>query len=128
MAGGASLVLMGAVGGGLVWAIDAVVGTATNPDWWRVGVLGILATLGVWVIRIAVRLFLSNFHLQTDAEERAVMVNVYLSLLEDDKADMSPDDRRIILQALFRPTSTGIVKDDAAPPGVIEVVTRTIGR
>ncbi len=42
------------------------------------------------------------------------MINVYLALMEGGEGNISPDDRDLILKALFRPTSTGLVQDDAA--------------
>ena len=40
---------------------------------------------------------------------------------------VKPEDRQLILQTLFRPAATGMVKDDGVPLSVIEAVTK-IGR
>lgn len=109
----------------LFQAVVDIVGIG-EPQWWQLAALGIGGVLGVWAIRIVVRLFLSNLHLAADAAERAVMVNVYLSLMEDQRSGVTEEDRRLILQALFRPSATGIVRDDATPPGAIELITRAI--
>ncbi len=66
-----------------------------------------------WAGRVLVRLFLSEHHLAGDAEERAVMAQTYLALVNEDKADK--EDRHIVLETLFRHSTDGIVKDDAAP-------------
>lgn len=66
-----------------------------------------------WAGRVLVRLFLSEHHLASDAEERAVMAKTYLALVNEDKADK--EDRNIVLATLFRHSTDGIVKDDAAP-------------
>lgn len=66
-----------------------------------------------WAGRVLVRLFLSEHHLAGDAEERAVMAQTYLALVNEDKADKQ--DRHIVLETLFRHSTDGIVKDDAAP-------------
>jgi hypothetical protein len=55
----------------------------------------------VWVVRILVRLLLSNIHLLTDARERVTMVQTYLALLRRGK--IKDDERMFILQTLFRP-------------------------
>lgn len=94
---------------------------------WQIGTLAICAFLGIWVIRIVVRLFLSNVHLHTDAQQRGVMTQAYLALLENPKAITQPD-QRIILEILFRPASTGIVRDDAAPPTPTDFITKKLGQ
>lgn len=74
------------------------------------GGLASLAALLFWVGRLLTRLYLSEHHLRHDAEERAVMTTTYLALTHEKAAEEA--DRQIILSALFRPTTDGIVKDD----------------
>ncbi len=78
----------------------------------------------MWGIRLIVRMFLSHLHLATDAAERVVMTQTYLSLL-DGKHLPNDEDRKLILQALFRPTSDGIVKDEGVPFSLAEALTRS---
>lgn len=68
------------------------------------------AGLVFWVGRLLTKLYLSQHHLRQDAEERATMTQTYLALIENDAA--STDDRQVILNALFRNTPDGIVKED----------------
>ncbi len=49
----------------------------------------------------------------------------YLALLR--KGNLQPSEQSLILTALFRPTSTGIIKDDAAPPFIAEWLKKSIG-
>ena len=91
----------------------------------HIGLLAIGATVGVWLIRILVRNYLSHVHLSHDASERVAMMKTYLALLEEGK--LEDKHRNLVLQALFRPASTGIVKDDAAPPFMAEWLKRTTG-
>lgn len=95
----------------------------SSPDTWRVAMLGLMALFAVWAIRLVVRMFLSHVHLSADAAERVVMVRTYLSLLEGNHAGIK-EDRQLILQALFRPASDGIVKDEGLPVSVFELLTR----
>jgi hypothetical protein len=81
-----------------------------KPDAWKVAVLVLLGVLGVWAIRLIVRMYLSNAHLATDADERVTMVMTYLALLEGGNMP-SDEDRTLVLAPLFRPASDGIVKD-----------------
>ncbi|MEN2787851.1 DUF6161 domain-containing protein [Sphingomonas qilianensis] len=75
--------------------------------------LAAISALIFWVGRILTKLYLSEHHLRYDASERAVMTETYLSLTETGAATES--DRQIILGALFRSSSDGIVKDDGMP-------------
>ncbi len=65
-----------------------------------------------------------HLHLLTDAGERVVMVQTYLSLTEGDHL-ASKEDRQLILQVLFRPAADGIVKDEGMPFSLAEAFTRT---
>ncbi|WP_194725314.1 DUF6161 domain-containing protein [Noviherbaspirillum malthae] len=107
------------------WVLSNLKADGT-PEAWRVSVLALIGVLGVWAVRLIVRMFLSNVHLGTDAAERVTMVKTYLALLEGDKLP-SDDDRKLILQALFRPASDGLVKDEGLPHPALEALTR-IGR
>lgn len=73
---------------------------------------GLATSTGIilWAGRLLTKLYLSQHHLRQDAEERAVMTTTYLALTSEKAADDA--DRSIILNALFRPTSDGIIKED----------------
>ncbi len=112
---------------GLGWMIhDLIRPTATGaaPETWRLALLVMVGVFTVWGIRLIVRMFLSHLHLATDAAERVVMTQTYLSLL-DGKHLPNDEDRKLILQALFRPTSDGIVKDEGVPFSLAEALTRS---
>lgn len=98
-----------------------------TPPYWKLGGLFVVATLSVWFVRILVRIFLSHVHLGSDAAERVTMVQTYLALVRRGQGPKD-EDRQLILQTLFRPAVTGIVKDDAAPASVMEWLTRSSGR
>ena len=90
---------------------------------WRIGALIAIVTGVIWIERILVRMYLSHAHLATDAGERVAMAKTYLALVSDGKVT-DDKDRRVILDALFRKATTGIVKDDGAPPSIFEAITR----
>lgn len=125
--GALSFVGIGGAAVGLGWQIhDLLQNTPANtqPETWRLAVLALIGVFSVWALRLLVRMFLSHLHLLTDAGERVVMVQTYLSLLEGDHLT-SKEDRQLILQALFRPASDGIVKDEGVPFSLAEMLTRT---
>lgn len=89
--------------------------TSADPSQYlRTAVIGLVATtLAVWIGRVLLRIFLSERHLATDADERVTLVMTYLSLTQDGSLEAA--DRPIVLAPLFRAATDGIVKDDGAP-------------
>lgn len=104
------------------WVLENL-GPTGKPEAWRISFLAVLAVLGIWGVRLAVRIFLSHIHLGTDAAERVTMVKTYLSLLEGANLP-NDDDRKLILSALFRPATDGLVKDEGLPSTFLEMLTR----
>lgn len=111
-----------AIGLATWWAV-AQSPDSTKPDQWRLALAVLLGVLGIWAVRLVVRMFHSHTHLANDAAERVTMAQTYLSLLEGEK--MPPDeDRKLILAALFRPSSDGMVKDEGVPHVLFEQLMR----
>jgi hypothetical protein len=80
----------------------------------KAGAFAILTTsIAFWIGRVLLRIYLSNQHLATDAEERMTMVMTFLAMAR--KKVLADTDRPLILAPLFRPGSDGIVKDDTSP-------------
>ena len=94
-----------------------------KPQVWQVGVFSVAAFFGIWLERMLVRLFVSNMHLATDAEERVTMLQTYLSIIREG-SEFAPEDKKLILERLFHPATDGLVKDDAAPPSPLEMLSR----
>jgi hypothetical protein len=75
------------------------------------------AFAGVWVLRILGRLLSENLAIAQDASERETMVKTFLSLMRDEttgKSVVTDEDRRIILNALFR--QSAVTATDDTPP------------
>lgn len=92
-------------------------------EYWRIAAMLLVGGLVFWFLRILSKIFLSQLHAWSDAQERVVMVRTYLSLLQDEKA-LDQNDRRLVLEALFRPAPSGIIKDDGVPPAVFEMISK----
>lgn len=76
-------------------------------------ILMIFASSSVfWIIRITVKIALSNLHLSEDANERVVMIQTYLSFVNEGQID--ENDKNLILSSLFRPSNIGIIKDESS--------------
>lgn len=76
------------------------------------------------VIRALLKFMFSNFHLARDAEEREKLTYLYLSLLS--RGDFSEEEKKIVFQALFSRSDTGLLKEDSSPtmPGVTSIFDR----
>ena len=98
----------------------------TRNDLWRVSIMLLISTFGIWLTRLFAKIFISNLHLRMDADERVTMFQTYFALLENGEG-LNDDDRELILQALFRPTSTGFVKDDG-PASIPETLVKAFKR
>lgn len=123
--------LMITIGGGVLalWTSNVFGNVPDNaaPKAWQVASLVVVAVFLTWAIRLIIRLFLSHSHLRTDAAERVVMTQTYLALLEE--AKLSEDkDRSLVLGALFRPASDGMVKDETIPHPLLDALTRLGGK
>lgn len=97
-----------------------------NPTYWtyapKLAPMVLVAAVLFWVLRVLMRLSLSNFHLATDADERVVMAQVYLAM-QDSGAKLEEAAKLVVLNQLFRHAATGVVKDDAAPPLPMKFIT-----
>jgi hypothetical protein len=121
-AGIAGFVLFGALGG-VAYELFLNLQPNEHPKPWQIGVFAVAAFAAIWFERILVRLFMSNMHLKTDAEERKTMLQTYLAIIREG-SEFAPEEKKLILERLFLPASDGLVKDDAAPPMLLEWLSR----
>tara|TARA_R110001583_G_scaffold23745_1_gene87239 strand:+ start:2542 stop:3768 length:1227 start_codon:yes stop_codon:yes gene_type:complete len=82
-----------------------------------------LTTFGIWVIKIVANIFMSHLHLATDAQERRTMIHTYLALTRKGQGPKE-EDRQLILQTLFRPSTTDMVKNDQGPTQLVDLINR----
>lgn len=114
---GAVLLLVSVIVAVLVFSST---GAATPP---RLAVAALGVTLMFWLLRVLVRTYLSNMHLETDLRMRSTFVHTYLALLSEG-GGIKDEDRKLVINLVFRPISDGLVKDDAAPFGIWDLLTR----
>lgn len=83
----------------------------------------LITLLGI-LIRISLRQFNTHSHLALEAEERITFTKTYLALLNEGKLK-SEEDRRLVLESLFRSTKSGAVEEiPFASP--VELILKTI--
>lgn len=71
-----------------------------------------LLSLIIWLLRILLKVTFSNLHLQEEAHEKETMILTYLALINEG-AGLNEDDRKLILEAIFRPSTNGLIKDES---------------
>lgn len=82
-----------------------------------------ITTFGIWLIKVAANIFMSHLHLATDAQERRTMIHTYLALTRKGQGPKE-EDRQLILQTLFRPSTTDMVKNDQGPTQLVDLINR----
>lgn len=91
----------------------------------KFGVIGVLlTTLAFLAGRLLLRIFLSDRHLRTDAEERVTMIKTYLALTNEGKVE--PTDRTLVLTPVFKSASDGIVRDEGLDPSLVGLIAKGI--
>lgn len=83
-------------------------------------------TLTVWIIRLLVKIFLSNLHLLSDAKERETMIMTYLAFEREEQV-LNKEDKDLILPSIFRVSSNGIIKEDSPPNPIMNIFTKNTG-
>ncbi|MBD3831876.1 MAG: hypothetical protein IE910_00775 [Brevundimonas sp.] len=121
--------LLVAMFGGVGYYLLTTPKTSLPPGLTVVASAGLATAAGMlfWLGRLLTKLYLSQHHLRQDAEERATMTTTYLALTE--VSAPGDADRQIVLNALFRNTSDGIVKEEGGfDPNVAAVLGRLLAR
>jgi hypothetical protein len=115
----------------LVWlsilATDIAVGKPSNDAavYLKFAAIGaILTTIVFWVGRVLLRIYLSDRHLLTDAEERVAMIKTYLALKNDGKVEAT--ERGLVLAPIFRSAADGIVKEEGPDASLAGILARAI--
>ncbi|MBD3892205.1 DUF6161 domain-containing protein [Olleya marilimosa] len=90
---------------------------------WVYGFFIVCMTLIIWFIRLLVKVFLSNLHLLSDANERETMIKTYLAF-EREENTLKDTDRDLILPSIFRVSTNGFIKEDSTPNSPINIITK----
>lgn len=111
------------------FVLPRLTGSSASEDrLWVITLLLLAAGAFTWPLRMLSKMIMSNVHLSADAEERAVLAKVYLSLLAEEKYDLKPDERKIVLATLFRSGATGIVADDGSSNTAIDLAAKLFNK
>lgn len=116
---------------GVIWVVYCKWGNIpTNLTFQSINPVYLAASaLGVTVFLILLRMFsrmaMSAYHIAIDSSERVVMGYTYMAMLYQDKIK-AEDHAHIIFETIFRPTPTGLIKEDTVSPAVMDVINRTL--
>ena len=76
---------------------------------------------GAWILRLIGRFVVENFNYATDAQQRRMILQTFLTLVGTPEAEMKDGERALILSALFRP-APGQSADDPTPTTLAELL------
>jgi hypothetical protein len=114
---GTCAVLGAAVLGFAAWHLLPKNHPSNTIPWRQIGFFFLASTFVLWIARLLVRLMLSHIHLYADAKEREVMISTFLALInrQESREGLKKQDIAIVLAPIFRPSTTGVIKDDGGP-------------
>lgn len=81
------------------------------PDHFSLAIILLSASLGVWTLKILIKLTLNNINLESEALERSTMIKTYVSLSE---ASISEEVTTLFHKSLLA-TSNSKLEDDTSP-------------
>lgn len=78
------------------------------------------------VVKALLKYMFSNYHLARDAEEREKLTYLYISIRNN--SDVSEEEKKIVFQALFSRSDTGLLKEDSSPtmPGISAIIEKNM--
>lgn len=78
------------------------------------------------VVKALLKYMFSNYHLARDAEEREKLTYLYISIRNN--SEVSEEEKKIVFQALFSRSDTGLLKEDSSPtmPGISTIIEKNI--
>ncbi len=86
----------------------------------------VFTSVGLWALRVFSKLFLSQFHLMTDARERELFITTYLALNEQNSSSTDKEGLQLVLTSIFRPSASGIISDERGPNLPLDSIAKKI--
>lgn len=105
--------------------------TASETIPWRnIGLFLFISTFVLWLVRLFVKLMLSHIHLAADAREREVMISTFMALMrrQEGREGVEKMDLALVLAPIFKPSTTGVIKDDGGPTTLTDFISRLAGK
>ncbi len=102
---------------------------ANAIPWRSIGFFLLISTFVLWLVRLFVKLMLSHIHLYADAREREVMISTFMALMRKNESRQGVEkiDLALVLAPIFKPSTTGVIKDDGGPTTLTDFISRLAG-
>ncbi len=117
--GGAGLILLA-----IEWLMPTL--DADSRAWWSLVLFSVVIAAWAWPLRLTSKLYLAHTHLAEDSKERAVVAKTFLALKE--VVELKDEDRHVLLAALFRSSSAGLVRDEGSVNFADLILAKVAGR
>ena len=101
--------------------LEHILETFPEPTVPALVMIGLPAFVLIWIMRILIRIVMQNLSQFDDAKERQAMIKTFLGLLVEEKK-VTPEDRLLVLQAIFRPGPSGVSESDYTPPNWFDIL------
>ncbi len=99
---------------GVFWLVYDEKTTWSNIAPWQYAQIIILIAVVFAAMRLITRLLMTHRHISIDAEERMTLIATYTRLSRAGR--VTDVDRQFLMTTLFRPTHTGLIKDEGVLP------------
>lgn len=128
-ASGIAAVIGAGVLGIVAWFLLPVHHPSSSIPWQQIGFFFLASTFILWLVRLLVRLMLSHIHLHADAREREVMISTFLALIhrQESREGLKKEDIALVLAPIFRPSTSGVIKDDGGPQSFGDLLSTLTG-
>lgn len=85
-----------------------------------IALLIIATTSAIWIIRVLVKLMMTNLALEIEALERSTMIRTYIAM-DNAKAEQAVEIRMLFYSTLFKPSNNSLT-DDSTSPEYIRII------
>ncbi len=85
-----------------------------------IALLIIATTSAIWIIRVLVKLMMTNLALEIEALERSTMIRTYIAM-DNAKAEQAAEIRMLFYSTLFKPSNNSLT-DDSTSPEYIRII------
>lgn len=115
---------------GAAWLVLPENHPADTIPWRQIGFFVLTSTFVLWLVKLLVKLLLSHIHLHADAKEREVMISTFMALIRrpESAQNLKREDIAIVLAPIFKPSTTGVIKDDGGPTSLGDFIGRLSGK
>lgn len=95
-------------------SVDLGIFTVSVPKGLFLPLVILLTTAAIWIMKILLKLMMTNLALEIECIERSTMIKTYLAISSKDSSPL-PEIRTLFYSSLFRPTPNSLSEDSTSP-------------